>query len=217
MVSYEDLQGLIIEGQEDKVKGIVNSLLDSGADPMEIISDGLVSAMNVVGVKFKSGEMFIPEVLASAHAMKEGTDILKPLIVRDAASSLFIGKVVIGTVEGDIHSIGKAIVSMLLESTGFEVVNLGENVPTKRFIEVVEQEQPNILGLSALLTPTMPVMKKVIEALKSNGLRDKVKVMVGGAPLTQSFADSIGADGYAYDAGSAVDKAKQLVGRYEML
>ncbi len=212
MASYEELQELIITGQKDEVKGMVNTLLGSGKAPMEIISDGLIGGMNVVGVKFKSGEMFIPEVMASAHAMKEGMDIVKPLVVEDATSSFFVGKAVMGTVEGDIHSIGKNIVAMLLESEGFEVIDLGVEVPAARFVEVVKQEQPKILGLSALITTTMLRMKDVIEALKEAGFREKVRVMVGGAPITQSFADSIGADGYAPDGPSAVAKAKELIG-----
>ena len=212
MASYEELQELILIGQKDEVKGMVNTLLGSGKAPMEIISNGLIGGMNVVGVKFKSGEMFIPEVMASAHAMKEGMDIVKPLVVGDATSSFLIGKAVMGTVEGDIHSIGKNIVAMLLESEGFEVIDLGVEVPAARFIEAVKQEQPKILGLSALITTTMLRMKDVIEALKEAGVREKVQVMVGGAPITQSFADSIGADGYAPDGPSAVAKTKELIG-----
>ena len=212
MASYEELQELIITGQKDEVKGMVNTLLKSGKAPMEIISDGLIGGMNVVGVKFKSGEMFIPEVMASAHAMKEGMDIVKPLVIGDATSSFLIGKVVMGTVEGDIHSIGKNIVAMLLESEGFEVIDLGAEVPAARFVEVVKQEQPKILGLSALITTTMLRMKDVIEALKEAGFRERVRVMIGGAPITQGFANSIGTDGYAPDGPSAVAKAKELIG-----
>ena len=212
MASYEKLQESIIAGQKDKVKEVVNTLLDSGNAPMEIISEGLIGSMSIVGQKMKSGEMFIPEVLASAHAMNEGMGMLKPLITGDEASSLYASKVLIGTVQGDLHNIGKNIVSMILESGGFTVVDLGVDIPADKFVEAVKQEQPNILGLSALLTTTMPRMKDVIKALKEAGVRDKVRVIVGGAPITQDFADSIGADGYAPDAASALDKAKQLLG-----
>jgi len=210
MASYAELQELIVTGQEDKVSPTVQSLLNSGKAPMDIISDGLIAGMDVVGVKFKSGDMFIPEVMASAHAMKEGMDLLKPLISGETSFSM--GKAIFGTVEGDIHSIGKSIVAMLMESSGFEIIDLGVDVPVTKFVDVVKKEQPRILGMSALLTTTMPRMKDVIEALKEAGFRDNTRVMVGGAPLTQEFADSIGADGYAPDASSAVDKAKAIIG-----
>ena len=212
MALYEELQESIIAGQKDKVKEVVNTLLDSNTAPIEIISEGLIGSMSIVGQKMKSGEMFIPEVLASAHAMNEGMGMLKPLITGDESSSLFASKALMGTVQGDLHNIGKKIVSMILESGGFTVVDLGVDIPADKFVEAVKQEQPNILGLSALLTTTMPRMKDVIKALKEAGVRDKVRVIVGGAPITQDFADSIGADGYAPDAASALDKAKQLLG-----
>ena len=211
MESYEELQKSVITQDANKVREITRTLLDKGNDPTEIMLEGLVPAMSVMGQKMKTGELFIPEVLASAQATRAGMELIKPLLTADKLSDIYIGKVVMGTVHGDVHDIGKSIVSMILESGGFIIVDLGVDVPTERFIEVVEQERPDILGLSALMTTTMPVIKEVIEALKSKELRDKVRVMVGGAPLTQSFADSIGADGYAPDAGSALDKAKQLV------
>ena len=212
MASYEQLQESLIVGQEGKVKEVTSTLLKEGNSPMEILSEGLLLGMSVVGQKFKTGEMFIPEVLASAHAMSAGFALLKPVIAEDKLSDVYVGKVVIGTVQGDLHNIGKKIVSMILESGGFTVVDIGVDVPTDKFVEAVEQEQPNILGLSSLLTTTMPRIGEVIEALKRSNLRDKVRVMVGGAPITQGFADSIGADGYAPDAVSALDKAKQLLG-----
>jgi len=212
MSTYQELQESLITGQEDKVKEVVGILLERGNNPMEILSEGLFPGMSVVGQRFKTGEMFIPEVLASAHAMSAGFDLLKPVITQDRLSDIYIGKVVIGTVQGDLHNIGKKIVSMILESGGFTVVDIGVDAPTEKFIETIKQEQPNLLGLSSLLTTTMPRIGEVIEALKSSNLRDKVRVMVGGAPITQAFADSIGADGYAPDAVSALDKAKQLLG-----
>lgn len=180
---------------------------------MEIISEGLIRGMSVVGQRMKSGEMFIPEVLMSANAMNKGMEILKPLIAGEESLKIYAGKVIMGTVEGDVHSIGKSIVSTILESSGFTVLDIGVDVPADKFIEAVKHEQPKILGLSALLTTTMPRMKDVIEALKEAGFREKVWVMVGGAPVTQGFADSIGADGYAPDAVSALDKAKELPGQ----
>ncbi len=210
MATYAELQELVISGQKDKVKDMVNSLLGSGKAPMEIISDGLVGGMSVVGGKFKSGEMFIPEVIASAHAMKEGTDILKPMVVGEE-SSFDKGKVLVATVEGDIHTIGKSIVAMLLESEGFQVIDLGVDISASAIVEAVKKEQPKVLGMSAMITTTMPRMKDVIEALTAAGMKNTVKVMVGGAPISQSFADSIGADGYAPDGLSAVEKAKALV------
>lgn len=211
MATYAELQEQVITGQKDKVAATIKTLLDGGKAPVEIINEGLIAGMNVVGVKFKAGDMFIPEVMASAHAMKEGMDIVKPLVVGESAS-FTMDKAIIGTVEGDIHTIGKSIVAMLMESSGFDVIDLGVNVPAAKFVEAVKKEQPRILGMSALLTTTMPRMKDVIEALKGVGLRDKTRVMVGGAPVTQGFADSIGADGYAPDGPSAVDKAKELIG-----
>lgn len=213
MGAYEELHEKVISGQQDKVQDMVGVLIDKGNDPLEIMSEGLISPMSVVGQKMKTGEMFIPEVLASAQAMKGGMELLKPLISGEKSSEIYTGKVVIGTVDGDLHNIGKNIVSLMLEGVGFQVVDVGEDIPAEKFVEAVERENPDILGLSALLTTTMSNMKDVIEALKSGNLRDKVKVMVGGAPVTQDFADSIGADGYAPDAGSAADKARQLIGK----
>jgi len=213
MVSYEELRDNVIIGDEDKVKGVSNALLEGGNSPMEIISQGLIRGMSLVGQKMKDGEMFIPEVLASAHAVSSGMELLKPLIAGEDLSTIYKGKVIIGTVQGDVHNIGKKIVSTILESGGFTVLDLGVNIPADKFVDAVEREQPNILGLSALLTTTMPYMRDIIEALKRSNLRDKVRVMVGGAPVTQDFADSIGADGYAPDAVHALDKAKQLVGQ----
>jgi 5-methyltetrahydrofolate--homocysteine methyltransferase len=213
MAPYEELQNSVIMADESKLNGIINTLLEKGVSPREIISEGLIPSMSVVGQRMKDGEMFIPEVLASAHAMSGGMELLKPLITGTELSTIYKGKVVIGTVQGDLHNIGKKIVSMLLESGGFTVLDIGVDVPPDKFVEVIKQEQPDILGLSSLLTTTMPQMRDAIEALKRNNLRDRVRIMVGGAPVTQGFADSIGADGYAPDAVSALDKAKQLLGQ----
>ena len=213
MAQYEELKQSVIMGQRDKVKEIVGALLERGNNPMDIISEGLTRGMLVVGQKMETGDMFIPEVLASAQALGAGMELLKPIITGEELSTLSMGKVVIGTVQGDVHDIGKNIVSMILESAGFVVVNLGVNVPTDKFVEVVQRERPEILGLSALLTTTMPRMADVVEALKRSHSRDKTQVIIGGAAVSQHFADSIGADGYASDAISALNKAKQLLGK----
>ena len=210
MATYEELQELIISGQKEKVAPTVKALLSNGETPLDIITNGLTAGMNVVGARFKARDMFIPEVMMSASAMKEGMDILKPLIVGDSLA-FSARKIVIGTVEGDIHTIGKNMVSMLLESSGFQVIDLGINVQAAKFVEAVKKERPLILAMSAMLTTTMPKMKDVIEVLKEAGLRDKTRVLVGGAPLTQQYAETIGADGYAPDASSAVAKAKDLI------
>ena len=208
---YKELQELIMKGQSDKVKEMVSSLLDNGNDPADIIRDGIISGMFIIGGKFASGEMYIPEVMASANAANVGTAILRPMVVGDKTADMHIGKIVLGTVQGDLHNIGKNIVAMLFESVGFEVVDLGVNVPAEKFVTAVKQEQPNILGLSALLTTTMIEIRNVIDALKEAAVRDKVRVMIGGAPITQEFANQVGADGYAPDGPSAVDRAKELM------
>ncbi|MFC2024698.1 B12-binding domain-containing protein [Chloroflexota bacterium] len=209
MESYEELHQAVLDGDEEKAAELVQGLIDKGDNPEGIISRGLIAGMSVVGERMKSGEMFIPEVLASAHAMGRGMELIKPLIVGEVP---FTGKVVMGQVAGDLHTIGRKFVNMILESAGFKVIDLGEDVSADRFIEAVKQEKPDILGLSALITTTMPAMKDVIEAFKRSNMRDTVKIMVGGAPVSQDFADAIGAEGYAPDAITAVDKAKQLLG-----
>lgn len=213
MATYEELETSVIAGQKEKARELAGALLAGGKDPRDIISEGLMRGITIVGQRFKVGDMFIPEVLASAHALKGAMELLKPAIVGENVSDMYLGKIVVGTVQGDIHNIGKSIVSMILESGGFAIVDIGVDVPVDKFVKVVEQERPDILGVSAMLTTTMGKMKDVVEAIKSRGLRDKVRIMIGGAPVTQSFADSIGADGYAPDAMSALDKAKQLVGK----
>lgn len=213
----------VIEGKPDKdsplvpermgepgVKELTQQAIDEGRDVQEILDQGLLAGMGIVGVRFKAGDVFIPEVLISGQALKAGMNILKPLIVKRGIGVM--SKVVIGTVKGDLHDLGKSLVSMMLEGVGFEVIDLGIDVPAEKFIEAVKQEKPQILGMSSLLTSTMPELLFVIETLKEEGLRDQVRIMVGGAPVTQSFADEIGADGYGADVISAVDKAKVLLG-----
>jgi len=208
MAKYEDLSNAIISGDNVSSKEITQKLVDDGVPAQEILNDGLVPGMNVVGKRFKANEMYIPEVLIAARAMHAAMDIIKPLLSEADATSK--GTVLIGTVQGDLHDIGKNLVGMMLEGGGFNVVDLGVDVPAEKFVEEAKKSNAKLIGLSALLTTTMPVMKDVIEALNSAGASD-VKVMVGGAPLTQEYADSIGASGYAPDASSAVDIAGELL------
>ncbi len=211
MAKYDELKQLIKDGEEEKVPGVVRAFIDAGSTPTEIMSEGLIAGMSVVSEKFKSGEMYIPEVLIATDAMTAGMGIIKPLIVKDESQSLYSGKAVAGTVKGDIHDMGKKIVAMLLESNGFEIIDLGVDVSTEKFLEAVKREQPDLLLLSALLTTTMSHMGEVIAALEELGLRNKVKVLVGGVSVTNQFANSIGADGFAPDGHSAIDKVKELL------
>ena len=212
MVSYEKLKENVVWGETDLVYEMVSTLIEGGADPMGIMTDGLISAMSVVGQKMKTGEMFIPEVLASAEAMNRSMALVKSKLPVERLSEASAGKFVIGTVSGDLHNIGKNIVAMLLSGVGFEVIDLGVDVPADTFAEAVEREQPALLGMSALLTTTMSSMKEVIELLESRNLRARVKVLIGGAPVTPEFAESIGADAYAQDAVAAIEAARQLMG-----
>jgi len=209
-MDFTELAANLIEGNAPKVKELTEKALAEGIEPGRIINEGLIPGMNEVGRLFKAGEFFIPEVLVAARAMHAGLDIVKPLL----SSYEFepVGMAVVGTVKGDLHDIGKNLVAMMLEGAGFQVIDLGVDVPPEKFVEAVKERRPHLVGMSALLTTTMPSMKATIEALQEAGLRDKVKVMVGGAPLTQHYADEIGADGYAPDASSAVDKARELLG-----
>lgn len=210
MASYEVLMNAVLDLNEDKVVGLTQKLLDEGAEPLEVVNLGLIGGMNVVGEKFKNGEMFIPEVIGAANAMKKGMDILKPHIADQ--SNLSKGKIVLGTVANDLHDIGKNLVGMIMESTGLEVVDLGIDLPAEKFAEAVSEHKPEVLGISALLTTTMLEMKKIIEVLQQEGLRDQVKIIVGGAPITKEFAEEIGADGWAPDALSARDLVANLIG-----
>jgi 5-methyltetrahydrofolate--homocysteine methyltransferase len=200
-------------GKADEVALLVRQALKEGLSPSEILSKGLIAGMDRVGQDFKEGVLFIPEVLVAARAMHAGMDILRPLLIEMEAKP--IGRFVIGTVKGDLHDIGKKLVGMMMEGAGFEVIDLGIDTPAERFVEAVREEKPHILGISALLTTTMREMETTIRALEEAGLRDSVKIIVGGAPVTQDWADSIGADGYAPDAASAVDVAKGLIGEIE--
>lgn len=209
MASYAELSQSVIAGQEGQVKEQVNKLLEENKDPIEIISQGLIGGMNEVGIRFKAGDMFVPEVLMAARAMTAGLNIVKPLIAN--ADDMSAGKVIIGTVKGDLHDIGKNMVAMMFEGAGYTIINLGSDVSPEKFVAAVKEHNPDIVGMSSLLTTTMMAMKDTIEALKEEGVRDTVKVIVGGTPITQDFADEIGADAYAPDATTATDLAKGLL------
>jgi len=200
----------LYKGEAEQVAAGVKEALQAGRAPLEVLNDGLLAGMDAVGRDFKSGPLFLPEVLAAARAMKAGMDVLNPLLVGSGAQAT--RRVVIGTVKGDLHDIGKNLVSMLLTGAGFQVIDLGIDVSPECFIQSVHEHSPDILGLSALLTTTMPAMKLTVAGLEKAGLRGKVKVLIGGAPVTQQYAKEIGADGYAPDAPSAVDKARELAG-----
>jgi 5-methyltetrahydrofolate--homocysteine methyltransferase len=203
----EELQ----KGNYQEMPKLVREALNTNIGPSKILSDGLVAGMDVVGEKFRRDEFFMPEVLIAARAMQAGMDILRPKLIETGAK--LAGKIVLGTVKGDLHDIGKNLVGMLMEGAGFQVIDLGIDVPSEKFVAAVKSNQSNLLGLSALLTTTMPRMKEVIESLVEAGVRGRVKVMVGGAPVTEKFAKDIGADGYAPEAASAVEKARELIGQ----
>jgi 5-methyltetrahydrofolate--homocysteine methyltransferase len=197
-------------GDEDAVAQLTQNALDEGLTPGQVLQGGLLKGMERVGVDFRDGDLFVPEVLIAARAMHAGMDVLKPLLTEADAPSA--GKVVLGTVAGDLHDIGKNLVAMMLEGGGFEIVDLGINLPPERFIEAIREHEPDVVGLSALLMSTMPAMQKTIAAIAEQGLRDRAKIIVGGAPVTQVFADEIGADGYAPDAAMAVELTRSLLG-----
>jgi 5-methyltetrahydrofolate--homocysteine methyltransferase len=202
----------LIVGDRDTVARLTREGLAESLDPKGIIFKGLIPGMDVVGEKFRRNEYYVPQVLLSARAMYAGLDLLKPLITATARGDGYLGVVVIGTAQGDLHDIGKNLVAMMLEGAGFKVVNLGRDVAPEKFVAAVEEHTANIVGISALMTTTMPAMKRTIDALIKAGMRERVKVMVGGAPVSQAFADEIGADGYARDSTAAVVRAKTLLG-----
>jgi 5-methyltetrahydrofolate--homocysteine methyltransferase len=200
----------LYDGEDEEVAALVQQALDQGMDPHEVLQGGLIAGMDEVGKDFKADILYMPEVLIAARAMHAGMDVLRPLLAEGDVTGA--GKYLIGTVEGDLHDIGKNLVKMMLEGAGFEMVDLGKDVKAEVFVAAVQEHRPKILGLSALLTTTMPAMKETIEALEEAGLRESVKVMVGGAPVTAAFAEEIGADAYAPDAATAVDVARNLAG-----
>ena len=209
MVDLSKVRDALVNGKADEVRDMVKKALDEGQEVEKVLNEGLIAGMNVVGEKFKRNEFYVPEMLIAARAMKAGMEVLRPILVQKDVKPL--GTVVLGTVRGDLHDIGKNLVGMMLEGAGFEIVDLGVDVSPEKFVQTVKEKKAQIVGLSALLTTTMPSMKDVIKALEEEGIRNKVKVMIGGAPVTQSYADEIGADGYAPDAASAADKAKELI------
>ena len=204
-----ELSTAIIEGKLDDIVGLTKDALDDGLNAKQILDQGLMPGMDHVGVEFKAGNMFVPEVLRSARAMQASMLILKPLLAESGAK--MTGKVLLGTVKGDLHDIGKNLVVMMCEGAGFEVKDLGKDVAPEAFVEAVKEFEPDVVGMSALLTTTMRAMEHTIKALEEAGVRDKVKIMIGGAPVTQSFSDQIGADGYASNAASAAELAKKFV------
>ena len=209
MVNLDDISKALQRGDAGKVSELVSQALQEDIVPKKILQEGLIQGMSIIGEKFKRNEVYVPEVLIAARAMHAGMDVLKPKLTETGVKN--IGKVVMGTVKGDLHDIGKNLVKMMLEGAGFEVIDLGVDVSEEKFVEAVKAHQPNIVGMSALLTTTMVNIPEVIKALEAAGLRDKVRVMVGGAPITQNYADQIGADGYSPDAASAADKAKAFL------
>lgn len=209
MVNKEKFHVALSQGKVNEVKELTQEALDNGETAEMILKDGLIHAMDQVGSKFKSGEIYIPEVLIAARAMHAGMAILKPILSKSTTSSQ--EKVLIGTVKGDLHDIGKNLVIMMLEGGGFEVIDLGIDVPASKFIEAIQTHQPRVVGISALLTTTMTEMKNTIQAIEWAGFRKQVKMIVGGAPVTEKFAREIGADGYAPDAASAVDVVRSLL------
>jgi 5-methyltetrahydrofolate--homocysteine methyltransferase len=208
MANLKEIADNIIKGQAPKTKELVQAAINEGVPVKQILEEGLIAGMNVVGERFKKNEVYVPEVLIAARAMKSGMELLKPLLAKAGVEP--VGTVIVATVKGDLHDIGKNLVSMMMEGAGFKVIDLGIDITPEKFVSSAKETNANLIGMSALLTTTMTSMKTTIDALKGAGL--KTKTMIGGAPVTQNYADEIGADGYAPDAASAVDKAKELLG-----
>ncbi len=207
MADLKALADAVIKGDQNTALEITKAALAEGTAPKDVLDNGLIAGMDIVGARFKKNEVYIPEVLISARAMKTAMEVLEPELAKAGVEP--VGKLLIGTVQGDLHDIGKNLVAMMLKGAGFEVIDLGVDVEPEKFVEQVKAANAQLIGMSALLTTTMPGMEKTIKALKDSGI--PVKVMIGGAPVTQDYADRIGADGYAPDAASAVDIAKSLV------
>ena len=215
MTDLKQLYDTIIEGDALRSKSLTEQALAAGTDPQAIVNQYMIPAMEEVGRRFESNECFVPELLIAARAMKSGLELVRPLLSARGAEP--VGRVVIGTVRGDLHDIGKNLVAAMLEGGGFEVVDVGADVPPEKFIAAIKEHQVSIVALSALLTTTMLSMKTTIEAFKAAGVRDRVKVMIGGAPITQQFAEEIGADGYGENANSAVALARKFVGASDLI
>ncbi|MGI6557426.1 MAG: corrinoid protein [Limnochordia bacterium] len=210
MADFTKISQALIKGDAKTVKELTEQAVAEGIAPGVIIQEGLIGGMAVIAERFKKNEIYVPEVLIAARAMHAGLGVLKPLLTESETESAEV--FLIGTVKGDLHDIGKNLVAMMMEGAGFRVVDLGVDVPPEKFVEAIREHKPSIVGLSALLTTTMVAMKDTLEAIKASEFKDKVKVMIGGAPVTQNYADEIGADGYAPDASTAVDVAKKLIG-----
>jgi 5-methyltetrahydrofolate--homocysteine methyltransferase len=207
--TLSNLSTAVIEGNLEVMEDLTKQALDEGKEAQEVLNDGLMPGMDHVGVEFKAGNMFVPEVLRSARAMQASMNILRPILAESGIE--LAGKVLLGTVKGDLHDIGKNLVAMMCEGAGFEVKDLGKDVEPDTFVEEVKNFEPDVLGMSALLTTTMRAMEHTIKSLEEAGVRDQVKIIIGGAPVTQAFADQIGADGYASNAASASELAKKLI------
>jgi 5-methyltetrahydrofolate--homocysteine methyltransferase len=209
MINLNEIAENLIAGKAKKVAELVTNAINEGIGPEEILNKGLIAGMNVVGQKFKSCEFYVPEVLIAARAMKTAMEILKPKLLECNVKP--IATIALGTVKGDLHDIGKNLVGMMLQGAGFEVIDLGVDVMPEEFVTAIKDRNAEIVAMSALLTTTMPAMKTVITTINESGLREKVKIMIGGAPVTQTYANEIGADGYSADAASAVEKARELL------
>ena len=210
MTVLSDLSDAIIGGDHARAGDLTRQAIAQGLPPKSILDDGLIAGMTVVGDRFREHEIFLPDVLLAARAMYAGMDLLKPLLIREGIPA--IGKVVIGTVRGDLHDIGKNLVGIMLKGAGFEVIDLGHDVPPQRMVDTAREQGATVIGMSALLTTTMPAMREVVELLRAQGLDGRIRTVIGGAPVTAAFAREIGADAYGFDAGNAVDVVKALVG-----
>ena len=210
MSKIPEIAGAVESGKVKLIEGLVQEALDAGENPNEILDNGMIKAMGIIGAKFQANEVFVPEMLVAAKTMKKGVEILRPHLASGSLGKL--GKYIIGTVAGDLHDIGKNLVALMLESAGFEVIDLGVDVPPEKFVDALnENPECKLVGASALLTTTMEALKSTVQAIHEGGYKGKVKIMIGGAPITQEFADQIGADAYTPDAGSAATKAIELV------
>jgi len=210
MSKIQDIAALVESGKVKLIEGLVQEALDEGEDPVLILNEGMINAMSIVGAKFQANEIFVPEMLVAAKTMKKGVEVLRPHLSGDSVNKN--GKYVIGTVAGDLHDIGKNLVALMIESAGFEVIDLGVDVPADKFVEAIKDNPDcKVVGASSLLTTTMDALKSTVQAIIDAGCKDQVKIMIGGAPVTQAFADEIGADAYAPDAGAAAVMAVSLV------
>ena len=209
MELLNQLKDCLQNGDPGQVSTLTQQAIDEGVEIKRVLDDGLIAGMNIVGTKFKEHQIFLPDVLLAAKAMYAGMDILKPLMIKEGIPT--VGKVVIGTVHGDLHDIGKNLVGIMLKGAGFEVIDLGRDVPAEKFVETADESGAKVIGMSALLTTTMPVMKKVVELARNSGLYDRVKILVGGAPLSMEYAEQIGAHAYCYDGVNAVDRVKEFL------